>query len=165
MGISAEIRDGTPALHGPDGQPLDMDVALTRIVSHAAHRRVSDVLAATAVPTVNDPDAALVAGAFDPDDITARLGLPLIVKPVRGMQGHGIELLHTRDGLRKLADADHDTEPLIAQRYIPEAQDGDLRVLVISGHAIAAMRRLPATGERRSNLHVGGVAVPHELTD
>src|SRR5581483_4311989 len=55
-------------------------------------------------------------------------------------------------------------EPLIAQRYLPEVRKGDKRIILIDGKAAGVVNRVPAAGEARSNMHVGGKAVKDTLT-
>ena len=55
-------------------------------------------------------------------------------------------------------------EPLIAQRYLPEVRQGDKRIILIDGKAAGVVNRVPAEGEARSNMHVGGKAVKETLT-
>ena len=45
---------------------------------------------------------------------------------------------------------------LIAQKFLPDVAKGDKRVILIDGEAVGAINRVPATGETRSNMHVGG---------
>lgn len=49
-------------------------------------------------------------------------------------------------------------EPIIAQRYLPEVRQGDKRVILVDGKPAGVINRVPAEGETRSNMHVGGVA-------
>jgi glutathione synthase len=55
-------------------------------------------------------------------------------------------------------------EPLIAQRYLPEVRQGDKRIILIDGKAVGVINRVPADGEARSNMHVGGKALKETLT-
>ncbi len=55
-------------------------------------------------------------------------------------------------------------EPVIAQRYLPEVRKGDKRIILIDGKAVGVINRVPAEGEARSNMHVGGVAVKDTLS-
>jgi hypothetical protein len=55
-------------------------------------------------------------------------------------------------------------EPVIAQRYLPEVRKGDKRIILIDGKAVGVINRVPAEGEARSNMHVGGVAVKDSLS-
>jgi len=55
-------------------------------------------------------------------------------------------------------------EPVMVQRYLPEVRQGDKRIILVDGEAVGAVNRVPADGEARSNLHVGGTAEASELT-
>ena len=39
---------------------------------------------------------------------------------------------------------------------MPDVRDGDKRVILVNGEAVGAINRIPADGETRSNMHVGG---------
>jgi glutathione synthase len=45
---------------------------------------------------------------------------------------------------------------VIVQRYIPEVRTGDKRIILVEGEPLGAINRVPAAGEARSNIHVGG---------
>lgn len=55
-------------------------------------------------------------------------------------------------------------EPVIAQKFIPAVVKGDKRILLVDGAPVGAINRVPADGQIRSNLAVGGKAVAVELT-
>ena len=55
-------------------------------------------------------------------------------------------------------------EPVIAQKFIPAVSKGDKRILLVDGEAVGAINRVPAEGQVRSNLRVGGRAEQVELT-
>ena len=55
-------------------------------------------------------------------------------------------------------------EPFVVQRYLPEVRAGDKRIILIDGEPVGAINRIPAAGEARSNMHVGGRPEPSELT-
>jgi glutathione synthase len=58
-----------------------------------------------------------------------------------------------------------DREPIMAQAFLPSVKNGDRRIFVLGGEAIAAIRRMPPEGDFRANLHVGGQALATELED
>jgi glutathione synthase len=91
----------------------------------------------------------------------------IIVKPLFGNGGAGV--FHITDGdenLNALLELFTQLyrEPVIVQRYVPEVRQGDKRIILIDGQAVGALNRVPAAGEARSNLHVGGTALKAELT-
>ena len=55
-------------------------------------------------------------------------------------------------------------EPFIVQRYLKDVRKGDKRIILVDGVAVGAINRVPAEGEARSNMHVGGRPEPIEMT-
>jgi glutathione synthase len=55
-------------------------------------------------------------------------------------------------------------EPVMVQRYVPEVRQGDKRIILVEGEPRGAVLRVPAEGEARANLHVGGRALKTTLT-
>lgn len=92
----------------------------------------------------------------------------IIVKPLFGNGGAGVFHIKPDDeNLSALLELFTELyrEPIIVQRYVPEVREGDKRIILVDGEAMGAINRIPAEGEARSNMHVGGKAVPCELTD
>ena len=54
--------------------------------------------------------------------------------------------------------------PVIIQEYLHEEGGGDIRILLLNGEILGAMRRVPCNGEFRANIHAGGRAEKHEVT-
>jgi glutathione synthase len=52
----------------------------------------------------------------------------------------------------------------MVQRYLPEARQGDKRILLVDGEAIGALLRVPAAHETRGNLRAGATPVRTTLT-
>ncbi len=50
----------------------------------------------------------------------------------------------------------YSNEPLIAQKFLPDVSNGDKRIILVDGEPVGAINRVPAAGETRSNMHVGG---------
>ncbi|RVU36287.1 glutathione synthase [Hwanghaeella grinnelliae] len=83
----------------------------------------------------------------------------IIVKPLYGNGGAGVFHLKPGDeNLHSLLELFTQLfrEPVIAQRYMPEVRKGDKRIILVDGKAAGAVNRVPAEGESRSNMHVGG---------
>jgi glutathione synthase len=53
---------------------------------------------------------------------------------------------------------------VILQEYVEGAEDGDVRVLMLNGEPIGALRRRPAKGDARSNISAGGTVEKYKLT-
>jgi glutathione synthase len=90
----------------------------------------------------------------------------IIVKPLYGNGGAGVFHIRPEDdnlsSLLELFDRAIN-EPLMVQRYLPEIREGDKRIILIDGEPAGALNRVPARGEARANLHVGGRAEAAEL--
>lgn len=98
--------------------------------------------------------------------INAVGGAPLVLKLLEGTQGLGVVLAETRNAASSVIEAFNGLKArVIAQEFIEEAGGADIRVFVVDGVVIGAMKRQGAEGEFRSNLHRGGSANIIELTD
>jgi glutathione synthase len=105
----------------------------------------------------------------DPAEILAfrRAQGDIIVKPLYGNGGAGVFHLRPEDeNLNALLELFTQLfrEPVIVQRYLPEVRAGDKRIILIEGEAVGGINRVPAEGESRSNMHVGGRAEKTTLT-
>ncbi|MEC9104323.1 MAG: glutathione synthase [Pseudomonadota bacterium] len=83
----------------------------------------------------------------------------VIVKPLYGNGGAGVFRITPED--RNLASLHEmftgfSREPLIVQKFLPAVSKGDKRVILVDGEPVGAINRVPAEGETRSNMHVGG---------
>ena len=91
----------------------------------------------------------------------------IIVKPLFGNGGAGVFHVKPDDeNLSSLIEL-HKTfyrEPLMIQEYVPAVRQGDKRIILIDGKPVGAVNRVPAKGEARSNMHVGGKPMKCELT-
>lgn len=92
----------------------------------------------------------------------------IILKPLYGNGGAGVFRLGPDDrNLNSLHElfAGINREPLIAQKFLPDVSKGDKRVILVDGEAVGAINRVPAKGETRSNMHVGGRPEKVALSD
>jgi len=92
-------------------------------------------------------------------DFMARVGGDMIVKPLDGKGGEGIfHVTHDDRNLFSILETatGFETRWTMAQRYLPAVRAGDKRILLLDGEPLGALLRVPAEGETRSNLHVGG---------
>jgi glutathione synthase len=91
----------------------------------------------------------------------------IVVKPLFGNGGAGVFLIkHDDPNLASLLEMHfaRSREPLMIQRYEPAVRKGDKRIILVDGIAVGAVNRVPAEGEARSNMHVGGRPEKVELT-
>jgi glutathione synthase len=95
-----------------------------------------------------------------------------ILKPLQGSGGKNVfKIASSKEAnLNQIFEAVSGEGYLIAQAYLPDATAGDIRLFLMNGRplqrdgAYAALRRVPAKGEVRSNMHAAGTAASAEIT-
>lgn len=97
------------------------------------------------------------------------VGGKAVIKPIDGHGGEGVFLLSQGDSnLNGLIESVTrlGSRNAIVQALIPEVYDeGDKRILLVDGELLGVVARVPAKGDLRSNVHVGGSAAPAEVSD
>lgn len=94
----------------------------------------------------------------------------MILKPLDGYGGSGVIVIEksARKNLSSLLDfyinGKTGKHYVIVQEYIKEAENGDIRVLMLNGEPIGAYNRIPSAEDNRSNISAGGRAEKHVLT-
>ena len=138
----------------------------SKAIATARHKfRSLRVLAQHGLPI---PPSLTVGSAAFLENAVADIGeYPFILKPFHGTHGRGVMLLDTPTSLTStveaLCDLHHD---YVIQSFVKEAGGVDIRILVVGGEAIAAMKRSAPPGEFRANIHKGAsgeaVTLPEE---
>ncbi len=109
--------------------------------------------------------------AASSDEILAfcdRAGGDIVVKPLDGCGGRGIFRIRTGDlNTPSILETvtDEGRRPIMAQRYLPESRQGDMRLLYLDGNPLGALLRVPLESDLRGNLHVGGRSVAATIGD
>ena len=92
----------------------------------------------------------------------------IIIKPLYGNGGAGVfRLMENDQNFSSLVEMFHESyrEPFIAQKFLSDVTKGDKRIILVDGEVAGAINRVPAKGETRSNMHVGGKPVATALTE
>jgi RimK family alpha-L-glutamate ligase len=112
------------------------------------------------------PRTMLVRFPVDPQLVAAQIGFPCVVKLLVGSYGEGIYLSRDpgsfRDLMELVSSLDR-TQPLILQEYIATRPGEDLRVWVVGGRVLGAMRRRSTDGSFKANISRGGDGEPFPL--
>jgi glutathione synthase len=95
----------------------------------------------------------------------------IVIKPLQGSGGASVFLVRQSDipNLNQMIDAVSRDGFVIAQEYLPAAEQGDMRLFVMNGRPLrvgkkyAAFRRVRSGGDMRSNIHAGGKKAPAEV--
>ncbi len=95
-------------------------------------------------------------------------GGQMIIKPWDGNGGRGVLLITRNDrnlgSLLEIATADG-RQYVIAQQYVPEARQGDKRIILVNGDPKGAILRVPSEEDNRGNIHVGARVEKTVLTE
>jgi len=95
----------------------------------------------------------------------------VILKPLQGSGGQGVFAVGGKDAanLNQMIEAIGRDGYIIAQRYLPAAAKGDIRLFLMNGAPLkvgnkyCALRRVAAKGDIRSNVHAGGTMEAVEI--
>ena len=138
----------------------------TLVVNDPAHvRNAPEKLLVTNFPELMPP-TLITNDREEVRDFRAR-HRDIIIKPLYGNGGEGgFRVTPEDENLNSLMDvfSQFYREPMIVQKYLPDVRRGDKRIILVDGEAVGAINRVPAKGETRSNMHVGGRPEPTELT-
>ena len=94
------------------------------------------------------------------DRVGEQLGYPMIVKEGMGSFGNQVYLASDKEeAISIITPLAH--RPLLFQRYVSESSGQDLRVYVVGGRVVAAIRRVNLRGDFRANIEHGGTAFPY----
>ncbi len=131
--------------------------------------RSRDKLRALQLLTQEGIDVPITVCARSPAGLDTALalvgGAPAIVKLQQGTQGIGTMIADTAQAANALLETFWAMgQDIVLQEYIRESKGRDVRVIVVGGEVVAAMRRIAKKGEFRANLHRGGRATPLKLT-
>jgi glutathione synthase len=101
-------------------------------------------------------------------------GGAMVVKPLQRYGGEGVIKVSVKDreNLNSLINyyvrayrSYPEREPIMVQEYLDVVQrEGDVRILLLNGEILGAMRRMPREGDFRTNIHAGAKACRHEVT-
>lgn len=106
--------------------------------------------------------------------IIDEFGGAMVVKPLQGFGGEGVIKVSTRDQENLFSLINYytrasrpypDREAIMVQEYLEGAKtEGDVRILLLNGEIIGAMKRVPRKGDFRTNVHAGGRTYKHDIT-
>lgn len=139
----------------------------TLVVNHPEHvRNAPEKLFVTEFADLMPP-TLITSNRDDIMDFRARHE-DIILKPLYGNGGAGVFRVTPEDqNLNSLIEmfSEFYREPIMVQRYMPQVRAGDKRVILVDGKPVGAINRVPAEGEVRSNMHVGGQPKPIALSE
>jgi glutathione synthase len=139
------VREDTFIMNDLDG----IRIANNKMYTASLHDPANEFIPVTHVSKNKDYLARMLAESANDK---------MILKPLNGYGGKGVIVMDFYIG-----DGDKGNY-VILQEYVEGAEQGDIRILMLNGKAIGAMRRIPPADDVRSNVHAGGTVVKHQLT-
>ncbi len=133
------------------------DSACIETVADKLHTH--QVLVEKSLPT---PTTMLAKFPIQTDLIEEKLGFPLVVKTLLGVNGSGVFLMENRKSFEDLMSLISETNPniqLIFQKYIAKSKGRDIRLFVVDGEVVAAMERRAHDGGFKANISQGGSGI------
>jgi len=103
------------------------------------------------------PTTYLASGPESAKSILEKVNYPIIMKLPSGTGGKGVMYAESFAAASSVLDTLTTLrQPFIIQEYV-ETGGVDIRAIVVGGKIVAAMKRKAVVGEKRSNIHAGGV--------
>jgi gamma-F420-2:alpha-L-glutamate ligase len=133
--------------------------------------RVKDKLHATQILAKSHlpiPKTMLVSFPVDSDLVEQEIGFPCVVKLVSGSKGNGVYLCENKKFFKQLMELLENLKSkktILIQEYVNKQVGTDLRVWVVGGKVVAAMKRHAPDGDFRANISRGGTGEPWEITE
>jgi gamma-F420-2:alpha-L-glutamate ligase len=152
------------------------------VIRHLERLGVSSFNSSTSIETVKDklytqqilaqsnfpvPRTMLARSPVDLEVVEKQVGFPVVVKTLSGSQGQGVFLCEDRRSLHDLMEligATKTSPNIIFQEFVAASHGQDLRVFILGGRAIGAVRRVSKDGSFKANISLGGTAEPYKLT-
>jgi len=118
------------------------------------------------------PKTLITRDAADIKNFAKDHGGHIVLKPLQGSGGSGVFLVRPEDksNLNQIIESLSRDGYIIAQEYLPDAQEGDIRLFMMNGAPLrykgkyAAFRRVRSGDDMRSNIHAGGKLRQAEIT-
>ena len=126
--------------------------------------RTAQILAKHNIPT---PKTMMLRWPIDDGLVERNIGFPCVIKVVTGSYGEGVYLCERKRDYKKLMEFIDNLgakKTMIVQEFMNHRVGEDLRVLVIGGKVVGAMKRTAPEGDFRANITNGGSGARFEVT-
>jgi RimK family alpha-L-glutamate ligase len=127
--------------------------------------RTSQLLSRAGIPI---PNTMMVRFPIQEKLITDNIGYPCVIKVVTGSYGAGVYLCEKKRDYKKIVEFVESLgskKTLLVQEYLGDQPGEDLRVLVIGGKVLGAMKRSAPEGDFRANITNGGTGENFPVTE
>jgi RimK family alpha-L-glutamate ligase len=125
----------------------------------------NQILAQAGLPI---PKTMLTRFPCKPELVEKVVGFPCVLKVITGSHGAGVYLCETPkqfEDLSELISSLDFKNSMIVQEYIKDSEGRDLRVIVIGGRVIGAMKRTSTDGSFKANISRGGIGESYDIDE
>ena len=146
---------------------LDFAAEQTLIVNHPMGLRAFNEMTWALQFTDLVPESLVTQNQDDLRAFTESLGTA-VVKPLDGNGGAGVFVVRAdapNIGVILEMSTDYGATKVLAQRYLPEAREGDKRIILVDGDPVGSCLRIPTGVDHRGNIHVGARCERADITD
>lgn len=122
------------------------------------------IFAEQGIPT---PKTLLVKHPINANLVEKEIGFPAVVKIMAGSYGKGVYQVTSKSRFVDFIDFAHGIntdEAILVQEYIDTHPGEDLRVFVVGGKVLGAMKRSAKDGSFKANISRGGEGIAYEVT-
>ena len=110
------------------------------------------------------PKSILGSASTDFEFLSRKLDTPFVAKGLESYGGQQIFLIRNIFDYDSLRFHFNDAKEFLYQKFISESKGEDIRIFVVKGETVAAMKRI-SDGDFRSNHSLGGKSVKVEITE
>ncbi|MFB0558295.1 MAG: RimK family alpha-L-glutamate ligase [Candidatus Bathyarchaeia archaeon] len=118
------------------------------------------ILSARGLPV---PPTWLIASRIERDFVAEEIPYPIVLKLLSGTQGVGVMRVADRMDSIPIIDALYELDQIICIQKFLKNPGEDIRVFIVDGQVLAAMKRIAPPGEWRCNFHTGAKVEAYKL--
>lgn len=119
------------------------------------------------------PRCIVTRNEDDVREFINKVGGAAVLKPLHGAKGRNVFFVGQEDdpNVSQMIEAVLEDGYVLAQEYLPEAEEGDTRLFLLDGQPLeqdgtyAAFRRIPPEDDLRSNVSTGGKPTAADISD
>lgn len=109
------------------------------------------------------PNTYFASTESNTKEILEKISYPVVLKLPSGTQGKGVMFADSFSSASSMLDALSSLKvPFLIQEYV-ECNETDIRAFVVGNEVVACMKRKAEKGEKRANIHAGGIGEHYEL--
>ncbi|HET8838868.1 MAG TPA: glutathione synthetase [Flavobacteriaceae bacterium] len=154
------------------GRIMQQEEVLVLNDAYALSKAFIDKLYFEELPAIIKPASIITRNKKEILEFWEKQRMKMVLKPLEGSGGKNVFLVDKHEkNINQILDTIMEDGYVIAQEYMPDVKNGDLRVFLMNGKILeedgkhAIIRRVSGKGEFRSNFKQGATADSDEMTE